>query len=72
MNLGSLHSCAKRGLAARLDAIKSLILRELANPRTISAITFEAGFGDLSYFNRAFHRRYGKARSDVRTTLKGG
>jgi AraC-like DNA-binding protein len=34
--------------------------------RTISAIAFDAGFGDLSHFNRAFRRRYGQSPSDVR------
>ena len=34
--------------------------------RTITAIAYEAGFGDLSYFNRAFRRRYGETPSDVR------
>jgi AraC-like DNA-binding protein len=34
--------------------------------RKISVIAFEAGFGDLSYFNRAFRRRYGVTPSDVR------
>ncbi|HEY4140829.1 MAG TPA: AraC family transcriptional regulator [Pseudolabrys sp.] len=36
--------------------------------RKISVIAFEAGFGDLSYFNRAFRRRYGVTPSDVRAT----
>jgi AraC-like DNA-binding protein len=44
--------------------------RMLSNPllaqRTISAIAYEAGFGDLSHFNRCFRRRYGEAPSDVR------
>jgi AraC-like DNA-binding protein len=44
--------------------------RMLSNPRlavrTISAIAYEAGFGDLSHFNRAFRRRYGETPSDVR------
>jgi AraC-like DNA-binding protein len=43
--------------------------RMLSNPvlaeRTISTIAYEAGFGDLSHFNRAFRRRYGAAPSDV-------
>jgi AraC-like DNA-binding protein len=30
----------------------------------------EAGFGDLSYFNRAFRRRYGASPSDVRAPAK--
>jgi AraC-like DNA-binding protein len=42
----------------------------LSNPSfagwTISAIAFEAGFGDLSHFNRSFRRRYGASPSDVR------
>jgi AraC-like DNA-binding protein len=42
----------------------------LADPRyareTISAIAFEAGFGDVSYFNRCFHRRFHETPSDVR------
>jgi AraC-like DNA-binding protein len=33
---------------------------------TITAIAFAAGFGDLSYFNRAFRRAYGMTPSDVR------
>ena len=32
----------------------------------ISAVAFDAGFGDLSYFNRTFRRRYDAAPSDVR------
>jgi AraC-like DNA-binding protein len=44
--------------------------RMLADPRfaerSIAALALEAGFGDLSYFNRAFRRRYGAAPSDVR------
>jgi AraC-like DNA-binding protein len=34
--------------------------------RTIAAIGFECGFGDLSYFYRAFRRKYGGTPSDVR------
>jgi AraC-like DNA-binding protein len=34
--------------------------------RTITAIAYEAGFGDLSHFNRAFRRRYDETPSDVR------
>jgi AraC-like DNA-binding protein len=44
--------------------------RLLSDPRfaglTISAVAFAAGFGDLSYFNRTFHRRFGATPSDVR------
>jgi AraC-like DNA-binding protein len=34
--------------------------------KTVSAIAFEAGLGDLSHFNRDFRRRYGESPSDVR------
>jgi AraC-like DNA-binding protein len=34
--------------------------------RPIAAIAFEAGFGDPSYFNRAFRRRYGMTPSEAR------
>jgi AraC-like DNA-binding protein len=33
---------------------------------TISAIAFEVGFGNLSWFNRTFRRRYGISPSDIR------
>jgi AraC-like DNA-binding protein len=32
----------------------------------ISAVAFECGFGDLSYFNRSFRRAYGASPSEVR------
>jgi AraC-like DNA-binding protein len=54
--------------------------RMLSDPRlaerTISAIAYEAGFGDLSHFNRAFRRRYVKVHPtcalafDTRTGLR--
>jgi AraC-like DNA-binding protein len=44
--------------------------RMLSDPRlaerAIIATASSAGFGDLSYFNRAFRRRYGETPSDVR------
>jgi AraC-like DNA-binding protein len=34
--------------------------------RAISAVAFDCGFGDLSYFNRTFRRRFGATPSDIR------
>jgi AraC-like DNA-binding protein len=57
-----------------LDQRLACAHRMLSNPllaeRTISTIAYEAGFGDLSHFNRAFHRRYGETPSDVRAGLR--
>jgi AraC-like DNA-binding protein len=44
--------------------------RVLSDPRRagekITTAAYEAGFGDLSYFNRVFRRRYGAAPSEIR------
>ena len=44
--------------------------RLLTDPRQIdkpvSSIAYEAGFGDLSYFNRSFRRKFGATPSDLR------
>jgi AraC-like DNA-binding protein len=44
--------------------------RMLTDPRLakekISAVALDSGFGDLSYFNRAFRRLYGETPSRVR------
>jgi AraC-like DNA-binding protein len=48
----------------------TLAHRMLGDPRfaswTISAIAYQAGFGDLSHFNHIFRRRYGATPSEVR------
>jgi AraC-like DNA-binding protein len=45
--------------------------RLLSDPRfasqKIGTIALDVGFGDVSYFNRAFRRRYGMAPSELRT-----
>jgi AraC-like DNA-binding protein len=50
--------------------------RMLGDPRfaalSISAIALEAGFGDISYFNRTFRRAYGVTPSDVRAAALRG
>jgi AraC-like DNA-binding protein len=50
----------------------ALSLRKLRDPAragyTISAIAYECGFGDLSYFNRIFRRHFGMTPSDARAS----
>lgn len=46
-------------------AFRMLTDPRLAN-RTISSVAYDAGFGDLSYFNRVFRRRFEATPSDVR------
>jgi AraC-like DNA-binding protein len=50
--------------------------RRLIDPRRdgekISAVAFDSGFGDVSYFNRVFRRHYGAAPSDVRARARNG
>jgi AraC-like DNA-binding protein len=45
----------------------------LSNPRfaglNITAVALESGFGDLSYFNRTFRRRFGTTPSGLRKTV---
>jgi AraC-like DNA-binding protein len=49
------------------------LLRDAAHPeRKIADIAFDCGFGDLSYFNRSFRRRYGATPSDIRATIRNG
>jgi AraC-like DNA-binding protein len=56
-----------------LDQRLALAYRKLRHPRfsarTISSVAHDAGFGDLSYFNRTFRRRYGIAPSDARPRI---
>jgi AraC-like DNA-binding protein len=52
-------------LSARLAAALKDMLSD-GPQRKISEIAFEAGFGDLSYFNRTFRQRYGMTPSRAR------
>jgi AraC-like DNA-binding protein len=52
-------------LARRLDRVMQR-LTDVEDDRPVSAIAFDVGFGDLSYFNRTFRRRFGLTPSEVR------
>lgn len=59
-NFSDYHLVARLAKAHRM-------LREPANAhRGVSDIAFEAGFGDISYFNKTFRTRFGITPSDAR------
>jgi AraC-like DNA-binding protein len=57
-------------LERRLDAARSMLTSPRYATWSITSIAFEAGFGDLSHFNRRFKRRYFMAPSDMRAQTK--
>ncbi|SFM45762.1 helix-turn-helix transcriptional regulator [Methylobacterium pseudosasicola] len=52
-------------LTRRLDRAMQR-LTDVEDARPVSAIAFDVGFGDLSYFNRTFRKRFGLTPSEVR------
>lgn len=57
-------------LRQRLGTAHKLLTHPGFTDRTISAIAFESGFGDLSYFNRVFRRVFGATPSEIRDRAK--
>jgi AraC-like DNA-binding protein len=57
-------------LSQRLARAHRLLTDARLAPRTLTAIAFEVGFSDLSYFNRAFRRRFGASPSDLRAQAR--
>jgi AraC-like DNA-binding protein len=57
-------------LGERLERVYRMLRHPLHLGRSISTIAYDAGFGDLSHFNRAFRRRYGATPSDVRAAAE--
>ena len=53
-------------LEQRLTCAYHMLADSARHDWTISAIAFEVGFGNLSYFNRVFRRRFGMTPSDAR------
>jgi AraC-like DNA-binding protein len=80
------HGCTVRGVQRLFEAegttfTEFVLGRRLAHAyhllsdarrehEKITTIALDCGFGDVSYFNRVFHRRYGLAPSDVRAQLR--
>jgi AraC-like DNA-binding protein len=59
-------------LAQRLARAHRLLSDPRLGGEKISTVAYDAGFGDLSYFYRAFRRRYGASPSDVREQTRRG
>jgi AraC-like DNA-binding protein len=59
-------------LNGRLGRAHAMLSNPSCATSTISTIAFTCGFGDLSYFNRAFRRRYGMTPSDAREATQAG
>ena len=57
-------------LNQRLARAHKLLVAARFDASPISAIAFEAGFDDLSYFNRCFRRRYEATPSDIRAAAR--
>jgi AraC-like DNA-binding protein len=57
-------------LAERLARAHRLLSDPRRNGDKISTIAYDCGFGDVSYFNRAFRRSYGAAPSDIRACTR--
>lgn len=59
-------------LERRLDKTAALLRDPQWRHRKIADIAAEAGFTDLSYFNRVFRRQYGATPSDLRAAVSRG
>jgi len=59
-------------LAQRLARAHSMLLGPGREAAKISTVAYDCGFGDVSYFNRAFRRSFGAAPSDIRAQAPPG
>jgi AraC-like DNA-binding protein len=57
-------------LGQRLAEVHLALRDPRSADRAVSDIAYDAGFGDLSYFNRAFRRRFGDTPSAVRAAVR--
>jgi AraC-like DNA-binding protein len=57
-------------LEQRLARARGMLKDARFCDRAISAIAFDSGFGDLSYFNRTFRQRFDASPSEMRAQIK--
>jgi AraC-like DNA-binding protein len=53
-------------LSQRLSRAHRVLSDPQLGDRNISSVAFDVGFGDLSYFNRTFRRRYAATPTEIR------
>jgi AraC-like DNA-binding protein len=53
-------------LGQRLSRAHRILSDPRLAGRNISSVAYDVGFGDLSYFNRAFRRRYAATPTEIR------
>jgi AraC-like DNA-binding protein len=53
-------------LGQRLVRAHRLLTDPRFAARSVTSVAFDSGFGDVSYFNRSFRRRYGATPSEIR------
>jgi AraC-like DNA-binding protein len=58
-------------LAERLNHVHALLASPYLLHHNIASLALMAGFGDISWFNQAFRRRFGTTPSDVRQARRG-
>ena len=56
-------------LTARLARAHRMLGDPLLADRSVTSVAFDCGFGDLSYFNRTFRRRFGCTPTQARTAV---
>lgn len=56
-------------LERRLERARQLLHNATFAAKSVSSIAFDVGFGDLSYFNRTFKKRFGATPRDVRSRI---
>ncbi len=66
------RSFSQHLLQVRLEKANAMLCDPRRHHRHIGDIAIEAGFSDLSYFSRAFRRRYGATPTTVRETARLG
>jgi AraC-like DNA-binding protein len=59
-------SFARHVIERRLERVAALLHAPGKRHQKIAAIAAEAGFNDLTYFNRTFRRHFGATPTDVR------